>query len=50
MLLVYQILLIVIVVLFGLLAMGADDDKMKERCAKICGLGIVSLLVTFWLI
>ncbi|MDW0112174.1 hypothetical protein QT711_03185 [Sporosarcina saromensis] len=49
MLIAYQILLILLIVLFGILAFGATDEKLKDRSAKLTAMGMISLLITFWL-
>ncbi|MDN4607368.1 hypothetical protein [Sporosarcina highlanderae] len=50
MIIAYQILLFVLIVFFGLLAIGGSDDKTKNRAAKIVAVALISFLCTFWLI
>lgn len=47
----YQVFLVLLIVMFGMISIGLQEehDKLKNHFAQLCGIGIVSLLATFWL-
>lgn len=50
MMIAFQVLLFVMTILFAIVTMGTvDNDKKQATFAKVTALGILSLLITFWI-